>query len=1273
MKKSILVISSIIAAVLVHAQSANFQWAKSMGGTSEETGCSIALDASGNVYTTGYFSGTADFDPGIGIYNLVSAGSTDIYISKLDASGNFVWAKAIGSTGDDVGRSLCIDASGNVYTTGYFSATADFNPGIGTSNLTSAGQQDVFIIKLDASGNFVWAKMIGGTNDDRGYGIALDASGNILTAGSFYSTADFDPGTGVLNLVSAGQSDIFVLKLNSSGNFMWAKVMGGADTEGASSIAVDAAENVYTTGSFQGGTAADFDPGAGVFNLTSSLSGVFISKLDASGNFVWATAMAEAGGVGTSIFIDVYSNVFTTGYFSATTDFAPGPSVVNLTPTGFYDVFVSKLSSSGYYIWAKNMGGNGADFGHAVTADAFGNVYTTGDFQGGTNADFDPGTGVFNFTSAGGGEIFISKLDPSGNFVWAKAMSGSNYEDGRGIVIDGSTNVYITGRYAQTVDFNPGTAVSNLTSAGVNDAFVHKMSQNSPGSPVASFTTSSTTTCVGNPSLFLSGSTGNPTSWTWDFGDGTSSAQEITAHVFTSGGTYTVILTATNSFGSDTASAVIYVNQVDVTVSSIDSTITASNSNGTYQWIDCDNGNAWIANETGQSYTASDSGTYAVIITENGCVDTSVCTIIILNQACEPNQPGLISGNTSVTAGTSETYSIAPVAGATSYSWTLPLGWTGSSTSNSITVVTGTSGGVITVSALNLCGISSPRTLVVNMSTSGTNNQDWVWAKSTGAEYNGRAMDIATDALGNAYITGTFGSSTITFGSITLNRVSTGSGNDVFIAKYDANGNALWAKNASILTYVPGSSIAIATDANNNVFISGAFDAPAANFSGTPLTHSGSSNSESVFIVKYDSEGNLVWAKDFDYTGTLWMYDLATDSQGNSLITGSFGSSYPLTIGSTTLTPHSNTNPFVAKFDSSGNPLWAKGGESATNFGNWSYGVATDANDNVFITGEYVSNASNPLRFGTHTLPETNSSGRSMYIVKFDSSGDALWVKASTSPSSSWSYAAVGFHVTTDASGNAIVAGSFKSSTVNFGSTVLTNSNTTNNVADMFIAKYDSSGNELWAKKAGGTGDDEGHKISSDAYGNTYVSGYFESVSASFGSLTITKEDSYSSFFFVVKYDDLGNEVWVKHVENTNAFGGGLMPNGVSADDFGNVYVTGDAYDSDQYDTAVFGNTILIDGGVFIAKLGETLIGIEDVNNSQESMTIFPNPGSGAFHLKKPLPKESEIKVYNLHGQIVFESSQFISEIDLSNKPKGIYFIQIQSEDNVFNKKLIIQ
>ena len=197
------------------ATSQDFVWAKQMGGTSYDQASLIALDAANNVYTTGLFEGIADFDPGIGVFNLISAGGRDVFISKLDAAGDFVWAKRIGDTGDDQALSINIDALGNIYTTGYFEGTVDFDPNSGIFNLISVGGRDIFLSKLDASGNFIWAIQMGGTNDDVGSRLTFDALGKLYISGHFKETADFDPGLGVVNLSSAGNDDIFISKLSN--------------------------------------------------------------------------------------------------------------------------------------------------------------------------------------------------------------------------------------------------------------------------------------------------------------------------------------------------------------------------------------------------------------------------------------------------------------------------------------------------------------------------------------------------------------------------------------------------------------------------------------------------------------------------------------------------------------------------------------------------------------------------------------------------------------------------------------------------------------------------------------------------------------------------------------------------------------------------------------------------------------------------------------------------------------------------------------------------
>ncbi|WP_395047208.1 SBBP repeat-containing protein [Flavobacterium sp.] len=473
--KTITMLLFLILLSVTKIQAQNLAWAKQIGGTLNDSSRSIAVDAAGNVYTTGGFVGTADFDPSPGIFNLTAAGSFDIFVTKLDATGNLVWAKKFGGASADNGYGISTDATGNVYTTGSFYGTVDFDPNAGVSNLASTGgSQDIFVTKLDTAGNLVWAKAMGGTSTEIVYGINTDSTGNIYTVGNFQGTADFDPNAGVSNLTSAGAQDIFITKLDTTGNLVWAKAMGGTGNENGQSISTDIAGNVYTTGYFQG--TADFDPNAGVFNLTfAGVQDIFVTKLDATGNLVWAKAIGGTGNEnGQSISTDTAGNVYTIGSFAGTVDFDPNVGVSNFTSAGSNDIFVTKLDAAGNLVWAKIMGGTSTDNGSGISTDAAGNVYITGYFMG--IADFDPNAGVSNFTSTGDIDIFVSKLDAAGNLIWAKAMGGTNTDISHSISKDAAGNVYTTGTFLGTVDFDPNVGVSNFTSAGSQDIFVHKMS-----------------------------------------------------------------------------------------------------------------------------------------------------------------------------------------------------------------------------------------------------------------------------------------------------------------------------------------------------------------------------------------------------------------------------------------------------------------------------------------------------------------------------------------------------------------------------------------------------------------------------------------------------------------------------------------------------------------------------------------------------------------------------------------------------------------------------
>src|SRR6185436_4706263 len=413
--------------------------------------------------------------PGTFYLTYIGSGSSfkEIFISKLDINGSFVWAKQLGGASSDNGYSISADASGNVYTCGMFAETGDFDPGAGTYSLGEFGQVgSLFLSKLNSSGDFVWAKNAGTGTSVMVNSMVADVPGNVYTTGYFYGIVDFDPGPAIYNLTSATGNDIFISKTDASGNFVWAKQLGGIDTDYGKSIAIDGSGNVYTTGQFTG--TIDFDPGPGTFNLNYAAGSVFISKLNASGNFVWAKqlGLSQNSSVN-SITVDAIGNVYTAGQFRGNGDFDPGPGTFFLNAGSNYSDFVSKIDANGNFVWAKSLGGSVlSDNGVAIALDAPGNVYTTGIFE--NTADFDPGPGVFNLTAVANNDVFISKLDASGNFVWAKQLGGTVGDWAVGIAVDASANVYTTGFFYGTLDFDPGPGTFNLTASN-HDVFISKL------------------------------------------------------------------------------------------------------------------------------------------------------------------------------------------------------------------------------------------------------------------------------------------------------------------------------------------------------------------------------------------------------------------------------------------------------------------------------------------------------------------------------------------------------------------------------------------------------------------------------------------------------------------------------------------------------------------------------------------------------------------------------------------------------------------------------
>lgn len=522
----------------------------------------------------------------------------------------------------------------------------------------------------------------------------------------------------------------------------------------------------------------------------------------------------------------------------------------------------------------------------------------------------------------------------------------------------------------------------------------------------------------------------------------------------------------------------------------------------------------------------------------------------------------------------------------------------------------------------------------------------WAWAKSaggTGADY---AESIAVDASGNTYMAGSFYSLGLSFGSNTLTNNSSGTA-DIFLAKYSPNGNVLWAKEAGGMDEDVAYSVAV--DDSGNTYVAGFFYSSSITFDSTTLFNSGMSSYD-MFLVKYNANGNVLWAKVDGGTGDDYAKAVTVDVWGQFYVSGSFGSP-SIMFDSTTLT---NTNTgtddiFLVKYAPDGNVLWAKaaGGTNP----DFAYSVSVDTSGNIYIAGSFKSST---ISFDSTPLFNIGAGSNDVFLTKYAPNGNVLWAKAAGGTGEDEAYS-----VAVDASGNTFLAGTFVSSSITFDSTTLTSSGS----YEIFLAKYDSNGNILWAKGAVGGNTDVAKSVSVDASGNIFLAGYFLSTTLTFGSNTLSNNNSVGyPDIYVAKFASDGNILWAK------ATGGNGYDYAFSAsvDASGNIYVAGFFRNF----SITFGSTTLMNANpgyedLFLAKL-EGTTGIND-RRDEEVFSIYPNPFSTQITLQTENPFNSAtLTLYNSLGQQVNElkkiSGQTIS-FRRENLISGQYYLRL-TEDN---------
>ena len=446
-----------------------------LGSGNYDAGLGIAVDGSGNAYITGETS-SINFPTTTGAFQTSSAGSYDVFVSKLNAAGTaLVYSTYLGGSGDDEGYGIAVDGSGNAYVTGETDST-NFPTTQGAFQTSDAGSYEAFVTKLNAAGNaLAYSSYLGGQSFDEGTGIAVDGSGNAYVTGTTESS-NFPTTTSAFQTTWTGSEKAFITKLNGAGTaLVYSTLLGGTSTDGAESIAVDSSGDAYVTG-FANSTDFPITPGAFQTNHASDsgYTDAFVTKLNSSGTaLVYSTYLGgNHADMGYGITVDSAGDAYVTGSTASSTFPTTSGAFQTSNAGGLLDAFVTKLDASGTaLVYSTFLGGSSEDRGFGIAVDGAGDAFVTGDTQ---SANFPTTTNAFQTSSGGGDDTFLTEMNASGTaLAYSTFMGGSSGEIGHGVAVDGAGNAYMVG-CTYSANFPTTTGAFQTSSGGGNDAFVAK-------------------------------------------------------------------------------------------------------------------------------------------------------------------------------------------------------------------------------------------------------------------------------------------------------------------------------------------------------------------------------------------------------------------------------------------------------------------------------------------------------------------------------------------------------------------------------------------------------------------------------------------------------------------------------------------------------------------------------------------------------------------------------------------------------------------------------
>lgn len=527
---------------------------------------------------------------------------------------DFVWAKHL-TNNYNYSNSVERDNNGNLIIVGYFENVIDFDPSSsGTANLGTVGGYGTYIAKYDANGNYLWAKMIDEYDEDVKFD--LDNNGDIILSGDFYGTYDFNPGAGINSLTSSGLNDVFILKVNSNGDFQWVKQIGSADYDVLRAFHVDNSGNIYLSTEHHDDT--DLNPDAGSFQTgtinTGSSTNTALIKLNNTGNFIWALVNSNLLYI-TDIKTDSNNNVIIGGDYNQSVDFNFSTTADSILTayTNSNEMFIAKYNSSGAFLWVKSVKHTSPSAQYnsieKLSIDHLNNVYAIANFRDTIN--FDIGISNFTLTNTPNNDqltdIAIMKYTDGGQFVFAKQMGNANNDYASNIFVN-TTGVYITAKVnalpmgARHFKKNAiaSTDITGLTDIIAKYSLTGNIEWIYSIEPSAGFNFSGLQVSQ-NGEIYTSG-------------------RFSTECDFNPSGTNGILTGGTNTF-------LLKINEclINNGVTLSGNTFTANQSGATYQWIDCNNSNSPINGATSQAFTPTVSGTYAVQINNATCSATSSC------------------------------------------------------------------------------------------------------------------------------------------------------------------------------------------------------------------------------------------------------------------------------------------------------------------------------------------------------------------------------------------------------------------------------------------------------------------------------------------------------------------------------------------------------------------------------------------------------------------------------------------------------------------------